>query len=110
MCDTLDMNTHIPKPVKEEKEPEKTEQKEEEKKEEDKEKVWNVVLIASSNRLSDVATLFTYSNGYIIFDLFFSLHLFQAEDEKEKEKEKEADEKNPATEVDEKPKETKWKV
>ena len=40
MCDTLDMNTHIPKPVKEEKEPEKVEQKEEEKKEEDKEKVW----------------------------------------------------------------------
>lgn len=40
MCDTLDMNTHIPKPVKEEKEPEKVEQqKEEEKKEEDKEKV-----------------------------------------------------------------------
>jgi hypothetical protein len=39
MCDTLDMNTHLPKPVKEEKEPEKTEQKEEEKKEEDKEKV-----------------------------------------------------------------------
>ncbi|XP_046635157.1 failed axon connections-like [Daphnia pulicaria] len=39
MCDTLDMNTHIPKPVKEEKEAEKVEQKEEEKKEEDKEKV-----------------------------------------------------------------------
>jgi len=39
MCDTLDMNTHLPKPVKEEKETEKVEQKEEEKKEEDKEKV-----------------------------------------------------------------------
>lgn len=39
MCDTLDMNTHIPKPVIEEKEPEKVEQKEEDKKEEDKEKV-----------------------------------------------------------------------
>ena len=39
MCDTLDMNTHLPKPVKEEKEPEKVEQKEEEKKEEEKEKV-----------------------------------------------------------------------
>lgn len=39
MCDTLDMNTHIPKPVIEEKEPEKIEQKEEDKKEEDKEKV-----------------------------------------------------------------------
>ncbi|XP_057371542.1 failed axon connections-like [Daphnia carinata] len=38
MCDTLDMNTHIPKPVIEEKEPEKNEQKEEDKKEEDKEK------------------------------------------------------------------------
>jgi hypothetical protein len=33
------MNTHLPKPVKEEKEPEKVEQKEEEKKEEEKEKV-----------------------------------------------------------------------
>lgn len=39
MCRTLDMNTHIPKPVVEEKEPEKEEKKEEEKKEEDKEKV-----------------------------------------------------------------------
>lgn len=39
ICDTLDMNTHIPKPVKEEKEPEKVEQKEDEKKEEEKEKV-----------------------------------------------------------------------
>ena len=39
MCKTLDMNTHLPKPVPEEKEPEKTEQKEDEKKEEDKEKV-----------------------------------------------------------------------
>lgn len=43
MCDTLDMNTHIPKPVKEEKEPEKAAEPvknaEEEKKEEDKEKV-----------------------------------------------------------------------
>jgi len=39
MCDTLEMNTHIPKPVKEEKEPEKVEQKDEEKKEEEKEKV-----------------------------------------------------------------------
>lgn len=38
MCDTLDMNTHLPKPVKEEPEPEKAEQKEEEKKEEEKEK------------------------------------------------------------------------
>jgi hypothetical protein len=33
------MNTHLPKPVPEEKEAEKTEQKEDEKKEEDKEKV-----------------------------------------------------------------------
>ena len=47
MCDTLDMNTHLPKPVKEEKEPEKTEQKEEEKKEEDKEKVCVEVLFVS---------------------------------------------------------------
>ena len=40
LCRTLDMNTHIPKPVVEEKEPEKVEEKkEEEKKEEDKEKV-----------------------------------------------------------------------
>lgn len=46
MCRTLDMNTHIPKPVVEEKEAEKEkeevkekEQKEEEKKEEEKEKV-----------------------------------------------------------------------
>jgi glutathione S-transferase len=39
MCRTLDLNTHIPKPVVEEKEPENVEQKEEEKKEEDKEKV-----------------------------------------------------------------------
>merc|ERR1712136_73281 len=37
MCRTLDMNTHIPKPVVEEKEPEKEEKKEEEKKEEDEE-------------------------------------------------------------------------
>lgn len=44
MCDTLDMNTHLPKPVKEEKEPEKAAEQqpknaEEDKKEEDKEKV-----------------------------------------------------------------------
>jgi len=39
MCKTLDMNTHLPKPVPEEKEAEKTEQKEDEKKEEDKEKI-----------------------------------------------------------------------
>lgn len=38
MCETLDMNTHLPKPVKEEKEPEKMEEKEE-KKEDEKEKV-----------------------------------------------------------------------
>lgn len=47
ICDTLDMNTHIPKPVKEEKEPEKAaapadqpKNAEEDKKEEEKEKVF----------------------------------------------------------------------
>lgn len=44
MCDTLDMNTHLPKPVKEEPEPEKAEQKEEEKKEEEKEKVLSALF------------------------------------------------------------------
>lgn len=68
MCDTLDMNTHIPKPVKEEKEPEKVEQqKEEEKKEEDKEKVWN--SDATALYLFKRDTLFTTHSCCTIFRL-----------------------------------------
>ena len=54
MCRTLDMNTHIPKPVVEEKEAEKVEQKEEEKKEEDKEKVGGGENTPNTYQLSPV--------------------------------------------------------
>lgn len=85
------MNTHIPKPVVEEKEPEKVEQKEEEKKEEDKEKVAKSKLPLSPTFLMGFPPLINY--------------LPQVEDEKEKEKE--VEEKS-TTETEEKPKETKW--
>ena len=98
MCDTLDMNTHIPKPVKEEKEPEKAAEPvknaEEEKKEEDKEKVKtqlnNLIILVDDE-------ICLHSNS-----LFFFYFPEQVEDEKEKEKE--ADEMKPATETDEKTK------
>ena len=105
MCDTLDMNTHLPKPVKEEKEPEKVEQKEEEKKEEEKEKV---MLEGIDLHCCDPIEWHRKRcvNSWV-FHILRSLFvcILQAEDEKEKEKE--ADEKKTATEADEKPKETK---
>jgi len=65
MCDTLDMNTHLPKPVKEEKEPEKVEQKEEEKKEEEKEKVPFFEVVNLKPRLC-MHTLTWAANGQTI--------------------------------------------
>lgn len=62
MCETLDMNTHLPKPVKEEKEPEKTEEKEE-KKEDEKEKVLSFLTLVKWRVHSLCVALFLFENA-----------------------------------------------
>lgn len=74
MCDTLDMNTHIPKPVKEEKEPEKAAEPvknaEEEKKEEDKEKVKSRALVRLNNLIILVDDdLFAFKFSFLFVSL-----------------------------------------
>ena len=71
------MNTHIPKPIVEEKEveKEKVEQKEEEKKEEEKEKVFNVFLQCYRNSVTSISrrSCRYYSAFYSCAGLLFLL-------------------------------------